>query len=91
MPMYEYLCERSHVTEQLRALEDRSKPCACKVCGLEAKRVASRCSFALGWVPIVCDSAKDVWQGTPLDGTDGINEMHYKSKDHRVFMDYGDE
>ena len=25
------------------------------------------------------DSAKDIWEGTPLEGSDGINQADYKS------------
>ena len=87
MPTYEYKCKRSHVTEALRAVEDRSKRHSCSVCGEEAELIVSTPNFKLSWIPTVIDTAKEAWSGTPLADSDGKNEVHYKAKS--IQMDLG--
>ena len=38
MPAYEYLCPNGHVTTELRAVDLRSAPTSCRVCGHEARK-----------------------------------------------------
>ena len=83
MPIYEYRCERSHVTEQIRALQDRSVERPCPKCGAKTVLAPSISSFR-GLHPTVIDSAKEAWWGTPLADSDGVNELHYKSNKLQV-------
>jgi hypothetical protein len=78
MPIYEYVCPDGHKTSSIEKVG--VKTLLCRVCALEAHLTPSVPSFKLSWVPTVCDSAKDIWEGTPLEGTDGVNELQYEYK-----------
>jgi predicted nucleic acid-binding Zn ribbon protein len=85
MPLYEYECSNGHIEEHLYfRFEDSPEEQRCPWCASYGKRKIGLPSFNLGWVPVVNDS-KSVWEGTPLDGTDGINRLHYKSD--KIFVD----
>ena len=80
MPIYEYICELGHVTEEIYpSLEASPVEAQCPHCDGYNIRIVSAPSFKLGWVPVVNDSGR-VWDGTPLEGTDGKNPLYYKSK-----------
>ena len=42
MPIYEYICDEGHCTEEMRRVQLRDSPCDCRVCGQEALRIVSR-------------------------------------------------
>ena len=87
MPIYEYLCPNGHLEEMLyNTFEDSPKERECNECVMIAKKVTSAPKFKLGWVPVVMD-AKNVWEGTPLAGTDGKNRVTYRST--KVQVDQG--
>jgi len=80
MPIYEYICERGHISEEIYL--DRAKAPGegqCKFCEGDNVKIVSPSTFKLGWEMVVNDSGR-VWDGTPLEGTDGRNELYYKSK-----------
>ena len=81
MPLYEYICKDGHRNEDLfPSLEAAPGEGVCPHCGSDTVRIASLPSFRLSWVPRVVDSVKEVWDGTPLEGTDGVNPLYYESK-----------
>lgn len=80
MPIYEYACVNGHLVEDIyRSLEDAPYESKCPKCGDNNVRIVSAPTFKLGWEMVVNDSGR-VWDGTPLEGTDGVNEFYYKSK-----------
>lgn len=81
MPLYEYECDNQHRSEEIFfSYRDAPDELACPHCGATAHRLVSCPQFKLGWVIPVVDSAKEIWAGTPLEGTDGKNPLYYKSK-----------
>lgn len=88
MPIYEYECKLGHRFEQLVLAGDKvTLEIPCQYCKEYAVKRLSCPNFKLSWVPVVVDNAKDIWDGTPLEGTDGINEVQYKSD--KIFVDQG--
>ena len=88
MPIYEYLCRNGHRTEEIVLAGDTTEDILRCPHGLDdRRRQMSAPNVKLAWVPTVIDSAKEIWDGTPLEGTDGINSVHYKSD--KLFMDGG--
>jgi len=85
MPIYEYLCPKSHVTEQLVASTGHSETYHCPLCGEEATKMVSVPNVRYSWIRPVL-TAKDAWEGTPLHGTDGKNELYYKSNKIQIDM-----
>jgi hypothetical protein len=84
--MYEYMCANEHWQERLyNRFEDSPDERLCE-CGEIAKRVASRTQFKCAWVPTYVD-AKNGWEGTPLEGTDGKNRLTYESD--KIQVDLG--
>ncbi len=87
MPIYEYECPNGHRVEKLyNTFADSPKVQGCEACTEESKRVVSGTIFRCSWVPVYVD-AKNGWEGTPLDGTDGKNRLTYKST--KVQVDHG--
>ena len=88
MPIYEYECKQGHTCESLApSFEDAKDKLQCPYCdGVAVRRISSP-NVKLAWVPVVIDSAKEIWEGTPLEGTDGVNQVHYKSD--KLFIDQG--
>lgn len=88
MPIYEYKCGGGHQFERIELAGDSPdlKP-QCPFCHGEGLKMLSVPKFKLSWVPVMVDSAKEIWDGTPLEGTDGINTAHYKSD--KIFVDQG--
>lgn len=89
MPIYEYICKRGHRNEGIyssfEAAPGRGK---CPFCDSDTVRIASACTFKLGWVMTVNDEgAAKIWEGTPLEGTDGVNELYYESD--KIQVDLG--
>lgn len=88
MPIYEYQCKNGHRYEEIVLAGDEAhNPPLCPQCLNGGKRRVSSPYFKLSWIPTVVDSAKEIWSGTPLEGTDGINSVHYKSD--KIFVDQG--
>ena len=88
MPLYEYRCDDGHTTEELApSFEESATSIQCTFCRRVAKRVISLPNMKLAWVPTVVDTAKEIWEGTPLEGTDGVNTVHYRSD--KIFVDQG--
>jgi putative FmdB family regulatory protein len=88
MPIYEYECKRGHVSESLAAsFEGAEDELQCPHCDGYAVRRISSPNVKLAWVPVMIDSTKEIWDGTPLEGTDGVNQVHYKSD--KLFIDQG--
>jgi len=80
MPIYEYICKNGHRTEEIYLLRaDAPVEDVCPVCHGDNVKIVSASTFKLGWEMVVNDSGR-VWDGTPLEGTDGVNELYYKSK-----------
>lgn len=80
MPIYEYLCPKGHRSEVITlSIKDSSSKVECPQCSSTASKIPSRPQFRLSWVPQVCDDVRDIWEGTPLEGTDGVNHLQYKS------------
>lgn len=85
MPLYEYTCGKHSEERVYLRFEDAPKEITCS-CGSPSHRCLSNPTFKLGWVPTVNDSG-NVWEGTKLEGTDGVNQLHYKSD--KIFVDHG--
>jgi putative FmdB family regulatory protein len=80
MPLYEYECDNGHVSEELfSSFSEAPNDLTCLSCFGTSRRIVSLPSFKVGWKMVVNDSGR-VWDGTPLEGTDGVNELYYKSK-----------
>lgn len=84
MPIYEYICKNGHRTEEIYpTLEDSPELGDCPLCESDNVRIVSACTFKLGWVMTVNDEgAGKIWEGTPLEGTDGVNKLYYKAKNN---------
>lgn len=83
MPIYEFLCPEGHVTESIWALaKDAPKRYPCRTCGVQAKRIISMPSFQFSeYDPKTGHKIfkGDPWEGSPLEGHDGVDEPRYKS------------
>ncbi len=86
MPLYEFQCDScDRVREELRSMgDDGSSKCGCG--GLRI-RIPSTCLAQFTGAPRPHDRAKDIWEGTPLADSDGINRVHYRSS--KVQVDLG--
>lgn len=88
MPLYVYNCPQGHQIEELYSSYDASPPTLpCPLHDEIAERGVGKPCFKLSWMPAMIDSAKEAWAGTPLEGTDGINPLHYKSE--KIQVDLG--
>lgn len=88
MPQYDYVCHRGHrSTELFNSHRDRPDSIKCPLCLAEAKFRISAPRFVIQGQEAPMDDAREIWAGSGLDGTDGIDEFNYKS-DH-VQVDYG--
>lgn len=81
MPVYEYRCPDGHVTEQSFLMAEKPKTIECGWCGETAPWIPSRFQ---AW-PEVCNRAAidrpaDIFHGTPLADSDGVNQHAYQSK-----------
>jgi hypothetical protein len=90
MPIYEFLCEDYHVTEKWWHLASESKDEVLCDCGKVARRVISMPT--VHFPEIDPESGLKVfrgnpWEGTPLEDSDGINRLRYKSD--KVQVDLG--
>ena len=85
MPIREFVCPacQAHQEEIFLALDPEPESLPCK-CGGRAVRVLSVPRYYLRWRPAPFDA--DAWEGTPLEGTDGVNEEYYKSTKVQVDM-----
>ena len=81
MPLYDFTCtDCGETTEELVALVDGRPPQSIECrCGEQKQRQPSAPKFKLQWALPPMDDPKEIWEGTPLAGTDGINETHYRS------------
>ena len=81
MPIREHLCPSGHRSEEIYNPGPYPKVVPCPVCGEEASFVFSPTRFRLRDAdhPTVIDNAKDIWEGTPFSGSDGINPALYDS------------
>lgn len=87
MPLYDYACPDDHWFEsRLDYPPPAEQPCP--GCGAPARRMASRFSGVIlgGQHQAAYDSA-DMWHGTGLEGTDGVNPMYYESE--KIQVDLG--
>uniref|UniRef100_A0A6M3KVX2 Putative regulatory protein FmdB zinc ribbon domain-containing protein n=1 Tax=viral metagenome TaxID=1070528 RepID=A0A6M3KVX2_9ZZZZ len=48
MGLYEYKCDKGHITEVRRLSQERDEPIQCE-CGRIAKRIFSSVNFTFGW------------------------------------------
>jgi hypothetical protein len=88
MPIYVYNCPEGHQIEEIfSTYESSPQAIPCPWHDAVAERGVGRPCFKLSWVPTMIDSAKEAWAGTPLEGTDGINPLHYKSE--KIQVDLG--
>jgi len=81
MPIYIYRCPVGHEHEEIVSYKERVDRRLCNVCYEVAKLVPSCPTFRFrdaDHMPIMTD-AKDIWEGTPLEGTDGINQAEHVS------------
>jgi len=87
MPIYEYECNIGHRSEKLfSTYSDRTDSIPCTTCNYPADYRPSAPSFqfrGFGYIPII-DSAKEIWEDTPLAGTDGIDQANYTSTSTQV-------
>lgn len=87
MPIYEYICPDGHVEEELYLDANKAPDTGyCRRCNQDNVRIVSAPTFKLGWEMVVNDSGR-VWDGTPLEGTDGKNPLYYKSD--KIQVDLG--
>ena len=88
MPLNDYKCRSGHITEYWHQfIREVTPKIECPECGKEAYKLMSCPNFQLSWAKVPNDSGKDIWAGTPLEGTDGINELTYKS--YKIQVDLG--
>ena len=87
MPTYEYVCDQGHRSERVRLIDDRHDPLDCDFCGCATKLAVSMPQLGLYWHPdlqehrskAMIDNVQDIWEGTGLEDSDGINPELYKS------------
>ena len=88
MPLNDYKCPKGHTTEYWHQLSREVTPwIECPQCGQQAMKLLSAPKFALSWARPLLDNPKEIWADTPLEGTDGINELTYKSD--KIQVDLG--
>lgn len=81
MPLYEYVCDSGHRTEEWWHLSDESLgSIACRKCGEEAIKVPSIPAFHTE--EIDSETGLKIFKGdplvgTPFEGDDGVNPLHY--------------
>jgi len=83
MPLYDFQCSLSHVTEMLLTVEHENVQ-VCPVCGYEAKQLPSAPTFRFAGRPVLNDY-DDPWEGTPLAGQGEPDVLRYKSD--KIFID----
>ena len=90
MPQYDFVCDRNHrTTELFNSWRDRPQEIKCPLCLGRARFRISAPKFVFQGQEAAMDDAEEIWAGTGLDGTDGIDEFHYKSD--RVQVDLGEK
>lgn len=90
MPAWDFICENGHKTWELFVkAEEVTDRMICPECGLAAYRQLAFPNTKVMWDLPPIDNADDVWGGTRLEGTDGINPYQYKST--KTQIDFGKE
>lgn len=86
MPLYAYRCPEDHETERFVVyVKDTPKTVECVECGLEARRIIAPCSFRMKGSVAHPDTAKQAWEGTPLeDGSEMIDKYEFMQKGPKV-------
>ncbi len=81
MPLYEFQCDScGRVREEYRqSMGDDDPGDCCEACGGPMARIPSTCLMQDPLLPRPHDRAKDIWEGTALADSDGINRAHYVS------------
>jgi hypothetical protein len=85
MPLHLFRCANQHTYEILVPL-DHDKWQDCPLCEMKAHQIPSCPNFRLSWKPGVYDANPFEGMG-PLEDSDGVNELTYKSS--KVFVDQG--
>lgn len=88
MPLYEYLCTNDHWTETTHPYPPPGEV-RC-YCGAQAERMASTfgtyaCRDGVTAPPEI-DNVDDIYHGTGLEGSDGVNQFYYESTKTQVDM-----
>lgn len=90
MPTYEYKCPHCGRFDYMVPLSefDNTGTITC-YCGGTATRQVSVPWFSLSWAPPnrYDDPKADPWEGTPLEGGGGPDELNYTSE--KIFVDQG--
>lgn len=81
MPLFDYHCTScGEVQEELVSLVDgrapATLPCSCG--GTRERRPGVPYAKIMWSLPPI-DNTRDIWAGTKLEDSDGVNETHYKS------------
>ena len=79
MPLYEFQCKYcDEIQEVLRPVRV-FKPPLCDSCGGDTVKRMSLSMVKYAYAPRPHDRAKDIWEGTPLEDSDGINRVYHRS------------
>lgn len=81
MPNYDYRCDLGHVQEVFLTPQERDdgKEVECIDCGGLCERIWLKAPTVKPPGGVPHDRARDIWEDTPLAGTDGINPVTFVS------------
>lgn len=91
MPLYVYRCPSGHETEKFVVLiKDTPREVECIYCGKLGERVPAMSSFRFAGVTKHPDTAKQAWEGTPLeDGSEMIDKYKFNKRGPKSRVDLG--